>query len=80
MPLIFTSTMLVPARNMPEWLASVSYLNPLTHVVNSVRGAALYGSVDIGIGTVLVPGIIFVCFYVMLVSGDSGQESRSNGF
>ena len=41
MPLLFTSTALVPARQMPDWLAAVAAWNPLTLAVDAWRGALL---------------------------------------
>jgi ABC-2 type transport system permease protein len=43
MPLLFTSTALVPARQMPEWLQGVVAWNPLTLTVDTLRGALLFG-------------------------------------
>lgn len=43
MPLLFTSTALVPARQMPEWLQGVVAWNPLTVTVDGLRGALLFG-------------------------------------
>lgn len=43
MPLLFTSTALVPHRQMPDWLATVSVWNPLTLTVDAWRGALLGG-------------------------------------
>ncbi len=43
MPLLFTSTALVPARQMPEWLSGVVAWNPLTLTVDALRGALLFG-------------------------------------
>jgi len=42
MPLFFTSTALVPGRQMPDWLASIAAYNPLSLAVDSLRGALLY--------------------------------------
>lgn len=44
MPLLFTSTALVPSRQMPEWLAAVAHWNPLTLAVDGWRGALLEGA------------------------------------
>lgn len=41
MPLLFTSTALVPAKQMPAWLATVAAWNPLTLAVDAWRGALL---------------------------------------
>lgn len=43
MPLLFTSTALVPSRQMPEWLASVARFNPLSQAVDAWRAALLEG-------------------------------------
>jgi ABC-2 type transport system permease protein len=42
MPLLFTSTALVPARHMPGWLAAVARWNPLSLTVDAWRGALLW--------------------------------------
>ncbi|HLG18620.1 MAG TPA: ABC transporter permease [Bdellovibrionota bacterium] len=42
MPLFFTSTALVPHKQMPSWLATIAAWNPLTLVVESLRGALLF--------------------------------------
>lgn len=44
MPLLFTSTALVPSRQMPEWLAGVARFNPLTLAVDAWRGALIEGA------------------------------------
>lgn len=41
LPLLFTSTALVPHRQMPDWLAAVARCNPLTLAVEPWRGALL---------------------------------------
>ncbi len=41
MPLLFTSTALVPTKHMPAWLAAIATWNPLTLVVNALRSALL---------------------------------------
>lgn len=43
MPLLFTSTALVPHRQMPDWLAAVARCNPLTLAVEVWRDALLGG-------------------------------------
>ncbi len=42
MPLLFTSTALVPARQMPDWLQAIAAGNPLTLTVDALRGALLF--------------------------------------
>jgi ABC-2 type transport system permease protein len=46
MPLLFTSSALVPARQMPDWLAAISRMNPLTLAVDASREALLFGDFD----------------------------------
>jgi ABC-type multidrug transport system permease subunit len=43
MPLLFTSTALVPSRQMPAWLESLAQWNPLSLVANGLREALLLG-------------------------------------
>jgi ABC-2 type transport system permease protein len=43
MPLLFTSSALVPAKQMPDWLAAISRVNPLTLAVDVSRDALLFG-------------------------------------
>jgi len=45
MPLLFTSTALVPRGQMPGWLATVSRFNPLKLTVDAWRGALLHGEI-----------------------------------
>lgn len=54
MPLLFTSTILVPARQMPEWLAVVAHWNPLTATAEAWRGALLLGQTP-SLGECLLP-------------------------
>lgn len=42
MPLLFTSTALVPAKQMPSWLGAVAAYNPLSLTVDALRGALLF--------------------------------------
>jgi ABC-2 type transport system permease protein len=43
MPLLFTSTALVPAHQMPAWLEALARWNPLSLVANGLREALLLG-------------------------------------
>ncbi len=53
MPLLFTSTALVPTKQMPEWLATLSDGNPLTLTVNACRNALLFGDAPSVSGSLL---------------------------
>lgn len=44
MPLLFTSSALVPSRQMPGWLAEIAVINPLTLAVDAWRGALVEGA------------------------------------
>jgi len=41
MPLFFLSGALYPLDNLPAWLQAVTYANPLTYIVDGMRGALL---------------------------------------
>lgn len=43
MPILFTSTALVPDKQMPDWLATLARVNPLTLTVNPLRQSLLGG-------------------------------------
>ena len=42
LPLLFTSTALVPVRQMPGWLAAAARWNPLSRVADGLRQALLF--------------------------------------
>jgi oleandomycin transport system permease protein len=44
-PLTFGSTAFVPANTLPDWLETVTKVNPLTHLVGALRGLTLGGPV-----------------------------------
>ena len=45
MPLLFTSTALVPSHQMPAWLEEIARWNPLSLVANGLREALLFGQI-----------------------------------
>ena len=45
MPLLFTSTALVPSHQMPSWLEALARGNPLSIVANNLREALLLGQI-----------------------------------
>lgn len=47
MPILFTSTALVPSKQMPDWLAAIAQFNPLSLVVNSSREALLFAEIPL---------------------------------
>src|SRR5690606_13967391 len=46
MPLLFTSSALVPTKQMPDWLATISRCNPLMLAVDASRDALLLGELS----------------------------------
>ena len=59
MPLFFLSGALYPLDNLPGWLQTVTYLNPLTYIVDGMRGTLMGISafpllLDIGVTLVFV--------------------------
>ncbi len=44
MPIFFTSTALVPFKQMPSWLNAIAAWNPLTLAIEPLREAMLFGS------------------------------------
>jgi ABC-2 type transport system permease protein len=57
MPLLFTSTALVPSRQMPAWLAEVAQWNPLTLVADALRQGLLFGRMG-DVGRMLPPLLV----------------------
>ena len=63
MPLLFTSSALVPARQMPDWLAAISRVNPLTLAVDASRDALLlgnFGSLGLALTLLATIGIVLL--------------------
>lgn len=57
MPLLFTSTALVPTRQMPGWLASVAQWNPVSLVADALRQGLLFGRMG-DVGRMLPPLLV----------------------
>jgi ABC-2 type transport system permease protein len=65
MPLLFTSTALVPARQMPGWLAAAAAWNPLTLVTELLRPAMLFGRMGDAAGTLLPLAVLAVLLFAL---------------
>jgi ABC-2 type transport system permease protein len=65
LPILFTSTALVPVRQMPEWLAAAARWNPLTLAVDAWRGALLFGEMPSFAGQVLPLAALAVVLYAV---------------
>jgi ABC-2 type transport system permease protein len=64
LPILFTSTALVPVRQMPDWLAAAARWNPLTLAVDAWRGALLFGEMP-SAGQVLPLAALAVVLYLV---------------
>jgi ABC-2 type transport system permease protein len=47
MPLFFASNAIYPISLMPNWLQTISHLNPLTYQVDALRGLMLVGGTSV---------------------------------
>jgi ABC-2 type transport system permease protein len=65
LPILFTSTALVPERHMPEWLAAAARWNPLTLAVDAWRGALLSGQMPSLAGQLLPLAVLAVALYLL---------------
>jgi len=64
MPLLFTSTALVPHREMPGWLAAAAGVNPFTLAVESWRGALLLGQAPSPLATAVL-GLLAAALFLL---------------
>ncbi len=64
MPLLFTSTALVPVRQMPPWLQEIARWNPLTLVADDLRGALFFESVPNGLASILPLALLGTLLFV----------------
>ena len=62
MPLVFTSTVLVPAKQMPEWLMRAAQWNPLSLLVNFAREVLLMGGLPSAWPTLAVLSVVALAF------------------
>jgi ABC-2 type transport system permease protein len=64
-PLLFTSTALLPGAILPDWLQTISQVNPVTHAINAIR-ALLYGPSIVPDGAT-VGGTVLIAFGVLSI-------------
>lgn len=74
LPILFTSTALVPERHMPEWLAAAARWNPLTLTVDAWRGALLLGAPPSLVGQLLPLVVMAAAVYAL-----AAREMRGIG-
>ena len=65
MPILFTSTALVPGKQMPGWLEGISRYNPLTLTVDICRNALLFGENYFFWKNLVVLGISAVLLFII---------------
>jgi ABC-2 type transport system permease protein len=71
-PLLFTSTALVPASQMPTWLETLARWNPLSLVANTLREALLLGQMPDAAN--LLPLLAIGTFFFALASRTIGKD------
>jgi ABC-2 type transport system permease protein len=65
LPILFTSSALVPVRQMPDWLAAAARWNPLTLAVDAWRGALLFGEMPSPATQLLPLAVLAAAFYAL---------------
>lgn len=74
LPIIFTSTALIPNKGLPNWLARIAEYNPLSHLSNILRDVMVninLGQTDIILSfsiLIALAGVSFFCAVQMLSS------------
>lgn len=66
MPLFFASNAIYPLELMPNWLKTIAAFNPLTYLVDSLRGAMIVNGNSI-YGTCTSFGVMLMVFLGLLV-------------
>ena len=65
MPLFFASSALYPVQLMPGWLQALAAVNPLTYLVDALRGSMIVGGTRVhALGTSF--GVMLLVFAVLL--------------
>jgi len=67
-PLLFMSTALVPLSAMPDWIAGVSNLNPISYAVNAVRSLSLPSSALAKLGLALPGNLLSALGYIAIIA------------
>jgi ABC-type multidrug transport system permease subunit len=68
LPIIFTSTALVPNKNLPVWIEQIAKYNPLSHLSNILRESIIITEFDNGNTTFsfLLLGILTLISFLYL--------------
>jgi len=70
LPIIFTSTALIPNKGLPIWLGNIAKYNPLSHLSDILRGAIISTEFDSEIGgnSFLILGLLMtICFSATVI-------------
>lgn len=65
MPLFFASNAIYPLELMPPWLRTIAVVNPLTYLVDALRGAMIVGGKSVYAGTTSF-GVMLAVFALLL--------------
>jgi ABC-2 type transport system permease protein len=65
MPLFFASNAIYPLDLMPGWLKTIAVFNPLTYLVDALRGAMIVGGKSVYSGSMSF-GVMTAVFVVLL--------------
>ncbi|MEM9413360.1 MAG: ABC transporter permease [Planctomycetota bacterium] len=68
MPIFFTSTALVPAKQMPSWLQAIAAWNPLSLVVEPLRSSMVYGDLRVMVSSLTLLVAFLVLFFFLTLS------------
>lgn len=63
MPLTFTSNIFVPPTTMPSWVRSIAKINPISHLVSSLRSLANEGQVTSHVAWTLLGAIVIIAVF-----------------
>jgi ABC-2 type transport system permease protein len=75
MPIFFTSTALAPRGAMPDWLAAIAALNPLSPVVDAMRAATVAGTMP-NVTATLLPTTLLAVLGVAVVAAELQRGLR----
>ncbi|MHA1835592.1 MAG: ABC transporter permease [Candidatus Odinarchaeia archaeon] len=75
MPLFFLSGAIYPIANLPEWIAPVVFIDPLTYGVDGLRGALL----GVSIVPLYIDFIILIVLAVVLITLGAYFFEKSEG-
>jgi len=67
MPLFFASNAIYPLELMPPWLKTIAVFNPLTYLVDALRGAMIMGGESVYSDSTSF-GVLLMVFAVLLVT------------